>query len=440
MKIHFYGGVETVTGSNFLLENKSKILIDCGLIQEGKICSLENFAPFPYKASEIKAVLITHAHLDHIGRLPKLLKENFAGYVYSTLPTKDLAKEILIDSQKIIAENCFELNKEIFYQEEDIINLMSRWRVIDYHQKFRIDDFEIEFFNSGHILGSAFIKVNNIIFSGDLGNQAKSLNKPLEDLPEVDYLVLESTYGDRFHDDLFERKNKLEKILERVIYEKRTLIIPTFALERAQELIFDISDLIDKKKIPKIRIFLASPLAVRIFKIYDKYHEFLNQNFVKGISMKHIFTRDYLEIIEKDDEPMFSASPPKIILAGSGMVMGGKILKILKKYLGNEKATILFVGYQVENSLGGKILKGEKRVLIDNEIFEVRAEILSLLSYSAHCDQNGLIDWLKPRRYDLKKVFLTHGDLKAKEDLRRKIMDELAVETLIPKRGDFYNL
>jgi metallo-beta-lactamase family protein len=442
MKLYFYGGVNTVTGSNFLLESRSKILIDCGLVQRERTCSLENFSPFPYEAKDIKAVFITHAHLDHIGRLPKLLKEGFQGYIYSTLPTKELAKEILIDSQKIIEENCREMNKENLYQKEDVEKLMSRWQTIDYHQKLSLDDFEIEFYNSGHILGSAFIKINNIVFSGDLGNKGKSLNQDLEELPSVDYLVLESTYGDRNHENLENREEILEKILERIIYEKRVLIIPTFALERAQEIIFDIQQLIEKRKIPEVKIFLDSPLALKISKIYEKYHEYLNQESAKEILAQGIFNQEYLKIVEnkEDERDMFLASNPKIILAGSGMVTGGRILKILKNYLEDKNTTILFVGYQAEGSLGRKILDGEKNVFIEGENLEVKAEILTLFSYSAHRDQEGILEWLKPLRFKLKKIFLTHGDEKAKQELKGKIMDELTIETIIPVENFFVDL
>ncbi len=434
MRIHFYGGVEHVTGSNFLLEEgNTKILIDCGLVQKERFCSLENFLPFPYKAEEIKAVLVTHAHLDHLGRLPKLIKEGFRGYIYSTLPTKDLAYEILLDSQKLIEENCQELNKDNLYDKEDLDELMSRWQTLNYHQKFKMDNFEIEFYDAGHILGSAFIKINNLVFSGDLGNQEKSLVKELEPLPEVNYLVLESTYGDRIHENLFQRKHFLERILEKVIYEKRTLIIPTFALERAQEIIFDIQNLIEKRQIPEIKIFLDSPLAYRISQIYEKYPEYLNEKIQKEILAKGIFKKESLKIIEdlKEEKEMFSASPPKIILAGSGMVTGGRMIKILERYKDDPLVTLLFVGYQAEGSLGRKILEGEEKI---------KGEVLSLFSYSAHRDQEGILEWLKPQRFNLKKIFLTHGEEKAKMALKTKIMDELAIETVIPKEGEIFEV
>ncbi|BCX15372.1 MAG: MBL fold hydrolase [Candidatus Parcubacteria bacterium] len=426
MKIYFYGSTETVTGSNILLEdNNSKILIDCGLVQKERTCDIENFYPFPYDVQSIKAVLLTHAHLDHSGRLPKLIKEGFKGYVYSTPPTKDLAKEILLDSQKIINQNCQELNKQRIYSEEEIDKLLERWQTINYHQPLTIDNFNIEFFNSGHILGSAFIKINNLVISGDLGNKDKSLTQELEPLPNVNYLVLESTYGNRLHKNLDTRINDLEKIIEKVIYEKRILLIPTFALERAQEIIFDIQKLIETKKIPDIKIYLDSPLAKKISRIYEKYPEYLNHNASVEILTEGLFNNDYLKIIENDQDEleMIKKQPPKIILAGSGMIMGGKIVKILDQYLNNEKLSILFIGYQAPESLGRKILDGEMKI---------KGEILTLFSYSAHRDQAGILEWVKPQRFNLKEIFLVHGNNDEKKALQTLIMDSLALKTTIP--------
>ncbi|MER3570195.1 MAG: hypothetical protein C4348_01100 [Patescibacteria group bacterium] len=449
MKIYFYGGVETVTGSNFLLEGfKEKLIIDCGLIQKERTCDLENFEDFEYNPAEIKAVLVTHAHLDHIGRIPKLIKDGFKGYIYSLKPTRDLAKEILEDSLKVIEENCAEYNKENFYTEKDIEQTLLRWDTVDYHQELNFDEFSAIFFQAGHILGSAFILINHkptnkkIVFSGDLGNKFKSLDSDLEPLPETDYLVLESTYGDRNHENVKERLNILERIIERVIKEKRVLIIPTFALERAQEIIYDIQSLIEDKKIPEIKMFLDSPLAYRISKIYEKYPEYLDKEVKRIISAKGLFEKEYVKIInEKSEEKIIFESPaPKIILAGSGMVTGGRIIDLLKKYIEDEKTTILFIGFQAENSLGRKILEGAKEIYLDDKEYKVRAEVLSLLSYSAHRDQSGILEWIYPQRFILKKIFLTHGDQKVKEIFRLKIMDEYAIDVYIPQKSQFFEL
>ncbi|MER3581313.1 MAG: hypothetical protein C4347_00390 [Patescibacteria group bacterium] len=449
MKIYFYGGVETVTGSNFLLEGfKEKLIIDCGLIQKERTCDLENFEDFEYNPTEIKAVLVTHAHLDHVGRIPKLIKDGFKGYIYSLKPTRDLAKEILEDSLKVIEENCAEYNKENFYTERDIEQTLLRWDTVDYHQELNFDEFSAIFFQAGHILGSAFILINHkptnkkIVFSGDLGNKFKSLDSDLEPLPETDYLVLESTYGDRDHENVKERLNILERIIERVIKEKRVLIIPTFALERAQEIIYDIQSLIEDKKIPEIKMFLDSPLAYRISKIYEKYPEYLDKEVKRIISAKGLFEKEYVKIInEKSEEKIIFESPaPKIILAGSGMVTGGRIIDLLKKYIEDEKTTILFIGFQAENSLGRKILEGAKEIYLDDKEYKVRAEVLSLLSYSAHRDQSGILEWIYPQRFILKKIFLTHGDQKVKEIFRLKIMDEYAIDVYIPQKSQFFEL
>jgi len=449
MKISFYGGVNTVTGSNFILEgDKEKLMIDCGLIQKERTCDLENFKPFSYDPKEIKYVFITHAHLDHIGRLPKLLKEGFNGKIFSSAPTKDLAYEILKDSLKVIEENCKFYHRENFYEEKDIENLLSLWERVDYHQKIETEEFWVEFFNAGHILGSAFILFTHkrtgkkIVFSGDLGNKFRSLDKDLEELPQTDFLVLESTYGDRNHENLEKRKEILEEIIEKVIREKRTLIIPTFALERAQEIIFDIQELIENKEIPEIKVFLDSPLAFRISKIYEKYPEYLDEEAKKVILTKGIFEKSYVKIIyEKDEEKEIFLSPsPKIILAGSGMVTGGRILDLLKKYIEDKKTTLLFVGFQAENSLGRKILEGAKEIFIDENLYKVNSEILTLFSYSAHRDQSGILEWLFSQRFNIKKIFLTHGDDEVKKIFKTKIMDELAIDVNIPKERDVFNL
>lgn len=444
MQIKFCGGINTVTGANYLVEvEKSKFLVDCGLIQRENVCELENFEPFSYNPKEIKFVFITHAHLDHIGRLPKLIYEGFRGYIYSTLPTKELAKEILLDANKVIKEKCSDWDLDIgnIYNDENVEKILNRWEGINYHEKLNFDDLEIEFFDAGHILGSAFIKIsdrnNSIVFSGDLGNIDPLLNKT-EDLPFTDYLVLEATYGDKLHIDVEKRKDILEDIIEETLKEERVLIIPAFSLERSQEVLFDIVDLIEDRKVPEVRIFLDSPLSIRILNIYSKYPEFLNEE-ARNFFVKKDYSRlSYLKIIydEEDERKIIEEPNPKIIISSSGMLQGGRILGIIKRFIEKENTTILFVGYQPEGSLGRKLLEGAKEVEIERKKYYVKAKIEKLLSYSGHKDQKGLLEWVYPQRKNIKKVFLVQGEENPKIILKSKIEDYLGIKAYIPKENE----
>ncbi|MCS7200575.1 MAG: MBL fold metallo-hydrolase [Patescibacteria group bacterium] len=441
MKITFHGGVKEITGSNFLIEKGGeKILVDCGLFQEENVCDRENLTPFPFKAKEISSVFITHAHLDHIGRLPKLIAEGFNGYIYSTLPTKDIAREILLDCQRVITDNCSDPRIEKIYTLENVEKVFDRWRTLNYHEKFKTNNFNVEFFDAGHILGSSFIRINNTVFSGDLGNLAEDLHKNPEPLPEVDYLVLESTYGDENHENLANREEILENILEYTIRNNNILIVPAFALERSQEIIFSIRRFIKNKKIPNVKIFFDSPLAQRISTIYGKYLDYLNPKFRQLFSELSTIEDDDFKVVrtKEDEKEMFLASPPKIILSSSGMLSGGKILRIIKEYIPFQNTTILFVGYQAEGSLGRKILDGATEIMVEGEQLPVRAKILTLFSFSAHIDQAGILSWLYPKRKRLKSVFLVHGDEKSKKILKLKIMDELAIRTIIPDTNQVF--
>jgi metallo-beta-lactamase family protein len=443
MKIKFCGGTEEVTGANYLIESKgAKFLIDCGLIQKENICELENFENFPYDPKEISFVLITHAHLDHIGRLPKLIYEGFKGEIISTLPTKDLAREILLDANKVINEKCRGMHSEVekIYNEENIEKIFEKWRTVDYHKILENNGLKIEFFDAGHILGSAFIKLEEedkrIVFSGDLGNIDPIL-KPCEDLPESDFLILESTYGDRLHENLENRKEILEDIIEETLKENRTLIIPAFALERSQEILYDIVDLIENKKVPEIKIFLDSPLAIRIFRIYDKYTEYFNESAKKFFIHRDLEDLDYVEIIHKEEDFRRIVNYPKakIIISSSGMLQGGRIVNILKYFIEEESTTILFVGYQAQGSLGRKILEGEKEVYLDGKKYSVKAKIEKILAYSGHKDQRAIIDWIFPQRFKIKKIFLVQGEEKAKTILKSRIEDYLGIKVEIPTKN-----
>lgn len=449
MKLTFYGGAGMVTGANYLLEDeKNKFLIDCGLYQGSNFCERQNFEPFPYNPQEIDYVFITHAHIDHIGRLPKLYRENFNGKIYSTPPTKDFAEFLLIDSEHLLKEEAERLKKENLYDFKDIEGVMKLWQKISYHEKIEIGNFEIEFFDAGHILGSSFISFFNkkenkrIVFSGDLGNVPMPLIKPTEKLLPTDYLIIESAYGGRVHEDLEKRKEILEDVIEEVVKSNGVLLIPAFALERTQELLYELNDLVENQKIPAIPIFIDSPLAINLTMVYKKYsqdpmyfNELAIDLFKKGDDVFDFKNLKMTFTSEQSKEILF-VKPPKVIIAGAGMSNGGRIIHHEVQYLNDPKNIILFIGYQAEGSLGRKILDGEKEVKILDKKIEVKCQVRSISGYSAHADQKQILNWIYPVKKDIRKIFIVQGEKEQAEILSQKIKDELVVDSYIPQQGE----
>jgi len=443
MKLTFCGGARNVSGANYLLDN---ILIDCGLSQEGSFAEKINFEKFPYEPKKIKAVLITHAHIDHIGRLPQLYKAGFRGKIYSTSPTKDFAEDLLIDSENILAKEAEIKNKPHLYDLEDINRTMAFWETVNYHQKLQIENFEIEFFDAGHILGSAFIVISDkktkIVFSGDLGNVPAPLVRDTEKIEQADYVLIESAYGNRIHENMAYRKDILEDVIENTIKSGGVLMIPAFAMERTQELLYELDELVKNGRIPRAPIFIDSPLAIKLTATYKKYSQ--NSDY---------FDDEAIELFKKGDKifdfpglrftltkelskEINDVPAPKIIIAGSGMSQGGRILHHEFRYLSDPRSTILFIGYQSAGSLGRHILDGAKTVKIFNEKIPVRCKIKSIDAYSAHADQPKLLNWLKPMRSSLKKVFVVQGEEDQALPLVSKIRDELAIDAEAPSRGE----
>ncbi len=445
MELTFHGGARDVTGANYLLQaGEKKFLIECGLHQGSFYAERQNFEPFPYNPKEINAVFITHAHLDHVGRLPKLFQDGFRGKIYSTPPTKDFAEYILLDSQSILAKEAAREGEPEFYSEKDVEGVMQLWEGIPYHTQFEVGGSHVTFFDAGHILGSAIIKIEgegrSIIFSGDLGNYPAPIIRPTEFVTEGDYCLIESTYGDRVHDDVTKRREMLEDVIEDSAKAGGVLLIPAFALERTQEILYHLHELFEEGRIPKMPVFIDSPLAIKLTEVYKKYASYFNEESNEHDRKPHHNILDFPELhltmTTEESKSINNVPPPKIIIAGSGMSHGGRILHHERRYLSDLKNTILFVGYQAPGSLGRRILEGAPAVTIFGEEIPVHCHIRTISSYSAHADQPRLLEWLSFMRGTLKKVFVVQGEEKASMVLQEKIRDTLALQAEVPEPGD----
>lgn len=445
MTLKFFGGAKMVTGANYLLESKGeKILVDCGLYQGSHYCERKNFEPFGYNPKEIKAVLITHAHIDHTGRLPKLFKDGFRGIVYSTPPTKDFARELLLDSEDILRREAGREKVESLYSADDIEGLMKLWQTADYGDSFKIGRFAVTFVNSGHVLGSGSIIIEAegtmVVFSGDLGNRKPPLIKEWEPLNiPADYCLIESTYGNRLHEDFERRGEILEDVVEDTVKSGGVLMVPAFAMERIQALLSQLNELVENGRIPKVPVFIDSPLAIKLTAVYKWHEHYFNEDAWRMVGEdRSLFSFPGLKLsfTKEESQAIKDVPSPKIIIAGSGMSQGGRILFHEKEYLPDPKSTLLFIGYQTAGSLGRQILDGAKSVRILGEKVVVKCRIAHISGYSAHADQEKLLEWLRPMRNTLKKVFVVQGDPEVSEEFAAIIQDCFAVQTYIPSEGE----
>lgn len=448
MRLTFYGGAQSVTGANYLLETKhAKILIDCGLEQGSHFAERKNFEPFPYRPDQIDAVLITHAHIDHTGRIPKLYKDGFRGRIFSTDPTRDFAQFLLLDSEHILSREAEREKRPPLYEATDVEEVFRIWEGRTYHESETVGDVTFEFFDAGHVLGSAIIRVKAegkaIVFSGDLGNFPAPIIKPTETIGYADYCLIESTYGDRVHEGVDERRETLEDAVEDVAKAGGTLMIPAFALERTQELLYHLHELFEEGRVPPVPVFVDSPLAIKLTAVYKKYERYFNKetiNLVRSGDDILNFPGLHLTLTTEESKSINGIMPPKVIIAGSGMSHGGRIIHHEHRYLSDPNSMILFVGYQARGSLGREILEGARRVKIFGEEVLVRCKSRAIGGYSAHADQPRLLEWLMPMRNSLKRVFVVQGEEESSGALAQKIRDDLALDAVIPKTGDSVEL
>lgn len=444
MKLTFYGGAGDVTGSNYVLESGgTKIMVDCGLHQGSHYAERQNFDPFPYDAKEINAVFVTHSHLDHTGRLPSLVRAGFKGKIYSTAATKDCAELMLLDSEHLLEMEALREKRPPLYTTEDVMQARQQWEGLRYHAPVTVGSFVVELYDAGHILGSAFIKVKaegkTIVFSGDLGNTPAPILRPTEKIEEADYCLIESTYGDRVHENVDRRKEQLEDVVEDAVRSGGTLMIPVFAMERTQELLYHLHQLFEENRVPRVPVFIDSPLAIKLTAVYKKYESYFNpetQHIAKSGDDILNFPGLRLTLTTEQSKEINGVPPPKIVIAGSGMSNGGRILHHEQRYLPDPKSTILFIGYQAAGTLGRAILDGANEVRIFGEQVPVRCKKVNIPGYSAHADQPRLLAWLSPMRRSLKKVFVVQGEERSSDVLMHKIVDELAIAAEVPKPGE----
>lgn len=444
MKITFLGATRTVTGSKYLITIDSKnILVDCGLFQGYKEFRLRNWDKLPINPHDIDAVILTHAHIDHSGYLPLLVKNGFRGKIYCTRGTKDLCAILLPDSGYLQEEDANRANKYGYskhkpalplYTMEDGIRALDQFVVRNFDDPLQLFGMlSFKFLPAGHIIGSSlvYLEHNNksILFTGDLGRPNHPVMKPPAIVTRTDYLIVESTYGDRLHD----RSNPLDQlseIIQQTVAQGGSVIVPAFAVGRTQDLLYYLYVLKKEKRIPDIPVFLDSPMAQDVSDLlchYSGEHR-LTKELANNICKIAKYTKTSGESKSIDQYNM-----PIIIISASGMAEGGRILHHLKAFLPDERSTILFTGYQDVGTRGDRLLRGETEIKIHGDMVAVRAKIKSINSMSAHADYQEMLDWLGNFQHSPKKVFITHGDLDATLALKNKIEEKFGWACSIPE-------
>lgn len=450
-QITFLGASKTVTGSKYLLEYKDKkILVDCGLFQGLKDDRLKNRQKMPFFEKDIDAVILTHAHLDHSGYIPLLVKNGFKGYIYATQASYELCKVILPDSGFLQEEDARFLKKknaskhkepQPLYTEEDAVNSLKRFKIVRFKDRVKLsDDISFEINEAGHILGAGIISLyigdKKVVFSGDLGRTSDPVMHDPEKIKNADYVLCESTYGDRVHRDV-DVEDDLAEIINKTAGRGGNLIIPAFAVGRSQLLLYYIYKLKKEKRIPQVPVFVDSPMSIKVTNLLD---DFMELHKITKKECEKIFDDTKFTSTVDQSKRIFEQKVPSIIISASGMATGGRVLHHIAHYGPDNKNTILLVGYQAMGTRGRLLQDGKKELKIHGQVVKINAEVEKLENMSAHADSNELISWLKGFEDKPKKLFIVHGEEKSAEAFSEKVENELHWNTMIPEYLQIYQL
>ncbi len=451
MKLTFYGGATHVTGANYLLETGGlRILVDCGMIQGTRYNDEMNYEAFGYDPKTIDYLFITHSHVDHMGRVPKLYREGFRGVIYASEPTAGIIAAALPDTLHRVVSDAQDRNIQPLYGEDDMTGALALFRGVPYLQNLKLNDaVSVIGHNTGHVLGSTNwvfeAEGKRIAFSGDMGNPPSLLLNDIDYVHDVDYTLVESAYGNRIHEERQERRQLLLDVITETHRRGGTLMIPSFAVERTQELLLEFDTFFEDGTLPKMPVFVDSPLAIVITKEYGKYSRYFNESAREILKdNRGLFQFPWLTFTPTvpESKHINDVPAPKIIIAGSGMSQGGRILHHERRYLSEPHSTILFIGYQVQGSLGRRIKDGEKMVHVLGDSVPVRCRVESIGAYSAHADQNGLMEYIKQAAEGgkLKKCFVVQGEEDAAQALADRAHTELGIDTVVPHLGESVEL
>ncbi len=460
MKLHFLGANRQVTGSRYCLEvGDARVMVDCGLFQEREFLD-RNWHPCPLPANSFDAMILTHAHIDHTGLVPRLVNQGFHNPIFATAPTCALADIMLLDSARIQWEDAEYKKKRHrrekrktehepapLYLEDDVRDTLKLLKPCQYDKPVQVaDGVEAVFHEAGHILGSAFVEVRVteqgrtriVIFSGDIGQWGKPIIRDPELAPRQDFLIMESTYGDRDHEDHGDVASQLSDIANRTLRRGGKLVIPTFAVERAQELMYHISTLVHNDVIPDAPVYLDSPMAVDVTDVFNRFHDYFDEEAWERIASKEPPLRfPGLRLVTKssDSRKINDYKGPCIIMSTSGMCNAGRIKHHLRQTIDDKRNTILFVGYQAHGTLGRRLVERESNVRIHGRNYTVRAEIAQIYGFSGHADRRQLLKWARGFQSPPSRVFLTHGEEKSAFALAETLRETFHWNTDVPEYG-----